>query len=660
MNVNYYGSLALAMADINGGTTANALVDSSNAVVRVDMEDTGAITVSLLANDSHDAMITVEKNLVLELGDKVLSFTEEGCLNLMAGTDVTINGGTLLRVMNDGADSLYLVQTAGKLKINGGSYQISGYHPNGFMAVKAANTSALLEICNAEVSAINGENEVGTGVKAIQTQAVQTHIKGATVTADADILSQAVFGVGRILIKDSTVNANSRRDNSQAVCIPEVNVERVLTIEGSTLNAQSDVLGVHAVYIGGGTASIKGSALNACSHSSYATSLELEAGTTTVEDCRIYAITYSDEDASSSGIENHAGSTIRVKNTTILADAKGDDAIKHPISVAFGNHGTAYVENVTLNGTHSGLSNHGKLYVNGGTYTGYCHGGFYFAHGADGEAFINDAIIRGGHYEGIFDFSSHSGDRYGALYIGGGSGPESSNVTTYLDGCTFDTSDCHRAIIIRGSGNEQNNTIYISNSYLEDGILNEGAIRIDNASHKLYIGAGTNITAASFKNTFLIPDGSGNFPQYPADYIEEGCAVFTDELYRRQPDGYVCSAVNKTFKRPENGKVEIFLYVPPACGVDSSKVAFKLGGMTLFEGSLVSDSSNCGTAFVEYYVKKNSSSNAVHYITNGAGLVDLHASGLVPNDVVDSIAVIALDGAVFPEGTRMYVTVKEI
>ncbi len=636
MNASYYESLALAMADINGGTTANALTDSSNAVVRVDMEDTGAITVTLLANDASNATITVEKDLTLMLEDKVLSFTGDGCLNFAAGTDATINGGTLQRVMNDGADALYLVQTAGKLKINGGSYQISGYHPNGFMAVKAANTSALLEICNAEVSAINGENEANTGVKTIQTQAVQTRITGTTVTADANILAQAVLGVGRILIKDSTINANSRRDLSQAVCMPNVNG----AIEGGL--------------------TIKDSAVNASSNSGYAHGIELAAGTTTVEDCAIYAITYGEEDAGATGIENQRGSTIRVKDTTILADARGDDAINHPISVAFGNGGTAYVENVTLNGTHSGLQNGGKLYVNGGTYTGFCHGGFYFCHGEEGEAYINDAIIRGGHYEGIFDFSSHSGDRYGALYIGGGSGPESSNVTAYLDGCTFDTSDCHRAIIIRGSGNEQNNTIYISNSTLEDGILNEGAIRIDNASHKLYIGAGTNITAASFKNTFLIPDGSGKFPQYPADYIEEGCAVFTDELYRRQPDGYVCSAVNKTFKRPENGKIEIFLYVPPVCGVDSSKVAFKIGGMTVFEGFLMSDSPNCGTAFVEYYIKKDTSCNSVHYITNSAGLADLHASGLIPKDVADSVAVIAPDGAVFPEGTQLYLTVKEI
>ena len=197
------------------------------------------------------------------------------------------------------------------------------------------------------------------------------------------------------------------------------------------------------------------------------------------------------------------GSVI-LKNSTI----KGDSADCHAYnasSVGVSNHGTLYLENCYVNAPHSGVDNHGNLYINGGTYTGYCHGGFYFNHGSTGEAFINDATIRAGNYEGEFDYSEKTADIYGAFYIGSG-----SDATVYLDNCTIDGTGCTQgAFVMRGTDGESNNTVNISNS-----TVTSGTIRIDpDLGHKLNIGMGGNITTDMVNN-----------PAY---------AEVTNDLYRR-------------------------------------------------------------------------------------------------------------------------------
>ena len=117
-----------------------------------------------------------------------------------------------------------------------------------------------------------------------------------------------------------------------------------------------------------------------------------------------------------------------------------------------------------------------------------------------------------------------------AMYIGG---TDESNAN--LDGCFFDASDCHRAIVVRGSSNEQNNTLNLSNCFVTNGTLEDGTIRIDNATLKLNVGRGCNVTSDMFKNYFLELEEDGSVPQTPADYIEEGVVEYTSASYRKFP-----------------------------------------------------------------------------------------------------------------------------
>ena len=173
--------------------------------------------------------------------------------------------------------------------------------------------------------------------------------------------------------------------------------------------------------------------------------------------------------------------------------------------------GTIIANNCYVFGTHSGVENSGTMYVNGGTYEGYGHGGFYFL-GNGSTSYVRNATIRGCNLpDGYTDIG---GGRNGAgFYIGGGSGND--NISVYMDNCNVYGNNKDQAIVLRGSSGEQNNSLYISNSTIPDGYK----IRIDNDTHKLYIGKGNNFTAE--------------------DTNRPSAVVVTDEVYVREvmPNG---------------------------------------------------------------------------------------------------------------------------
>ena len=264
----------------------------------------------------------------------------------------------------------------------------------------------------------------------------------------------------------------------------------------------------------------------------------------------VIATAHKGENADGRGVYVGDKAKLKVYNCSIIADSTPNNVVPGDNTMGIYNNGTTSIENSTVYGNFCGVYNStaernnaedippepGKLYVNGGTYTGFSHGGFYFAHGSDGEAFVNDAIIRGGHYEGIFDYSGvPESTKFAAMYIGGGSDEHNSSMTAYLDGCFFDASDCHRSIVVRGSSNEINNTLNISNCFVTNGTLDDGTIRIDNKDLKLNVGRGCNVTSDMFKNYFLKLEADGSIPQTPANYLEEGVVEYTGELYRKFP-----------------------------------------------------------------------------------------------------------------------------
>ena len=466
----YYASIADAITDINNGVQENEVSSLVDAKVRVFTGDSGVPVVMLLTDVSVDATIDIGKDINLVLGEYKITLAAAARLNFAAGTKCSIiargKGGITKSVVEETTTGIYLVAAHGdSLIVDGGTYTISGVDTVGCIAFASASDCKYLKMDNCTVSAKNAIIQVSGDhvARCVQNQAGVLVVSGCTLNVTAAGPAQCIMGYGTI------------------------------TVNKCDITAYSGGYAVRAVFLLPGTANICDSNISATTASS---------------------------DSYAAGIYNSGGCALTVRDTNILADAQGVSATSGSMSLACNNLGTAYFENVRANGTHSGIQSTGKLYVSGGVYTGYCHGGFYLAHGAEGEAYINDATIRSGNYEGMFDYSDMTGLIYGSMYVG------ANDTTVYIDGCTFDPAGHHISLVLRGSNDEQNITVNISNSTLGDG----GQVRVDNDTHTLNVGVGTDITTDKIVDI----DGT-NQPDR---------VVFTNKLYRKNDSAAVCKGAD--------------------------------------------------------------------------------------------------------------------
>ena len=192
------------------------------------------------------------------------------------------------------------------------------------------------------------------------------------------------------------------------------------------------------------------------------------------------------------GIGNYEGAKMAIANTNVFADAEGS-SVDASYSIGINNSGELKFYSGSVYGVHSGLQNSAgaKLYIYGGTFDGYGHGGIYFSQGENGEAYVENATIKSGEYKGKHDESKFSPAHGGSFYIGGGTKANNSNNKVYMNGCTI-TSVKGTMGVLKGSSGEINNQLYISNSTIESG----KKMRIDE-NQKLFVGKGTNITEAN-------------------------------------------------------------------------------------------------------------------------------------------------------------------
>ncbi len=440
LSETYYTSLSSAIDDINDGVVTRACLPKDKKV-KVGINSEGEIIVTLLADLSEDVEIKVYKNIILILNGKTLTLGGGGRLRFFENTvckiDGQIEGSQIIKTEITGNISSIIGASSSKsLSINGGSYILVGNFETNINCIIASGVE-FFEIDNSTILSINTASILGScRTRAIQTSAKKMHIKNSTITADGEQIVQSV-----LVVKDA-----------------------LLEVENSTIKA----------------------------------------------------ITRNVEDAiSATAIFNNNGATIFVKDSILYGDAPFDDA-ETPCSDGLRNYGVAFLENTNVTGTINGVTQTAvisegslptELYVKGGIFKGYSHGGFYFAHGIDGIAYINDATTMCGGYDGEFvDYylkgennipHSPSGQKtapLGAVYIGGGSDISSSDITVYMDNCTF--GDLGYPIVLRGTDGEQNNTLNMSNCKFLNSTTNNDKyrIRIDNNTHTLNVGIGNDLS----------------------------------------------------------------------------------------------------------------------------------------------------------------------
>ncbi len=353
------------------------------------------------------------------------------------------------------------------------------------------------------------------------------------------VLDTAIEPSSDMILKLGGKSLTFNSDNGINVTSGDVTIDG--TINGSKISLTNDSQKTTLAQVNNGSLTLNGGTYETTANS-VGTEAEPNAsilvgsnGTLTVDDANITA-----EDIGSGtvvGILVESGGSAVVSNSDIEVsafDSLGNDGIRNKGIMTlnntnvsgYGNYtanaaGTAYatnsrginnegimtLKNCNVYGAHSGIRNPGTLYIDGGTYEGYGHGGIYFAGGST-TSYVKNATV--GYTDMKVGYAdSVAGTNSAGFYIGG-----ADNVVIYMDSCEI--SGPMYPFVLRSSGGEENNALYISNSNINEDMTKYP--RNDGSKNRIYIGAGNNFAV---KDVYVEEyseetdvDYSTQFPEY--------------------------------------------------------------------------------------------------------------------------------------------------
>ena len=329
------------------------------------------------------------------------------------------------------------------------------------------------------------------------------------------VLLQDTVTAGMEIAKDMVINLNGHKlsmtDGNITSAIRQNRGNLVVngTKKGSTIEVMNSDKTAGCIRSDAGTLTVNGGTYIATSGKS-ARPIQVDYDcTATITDCEITA--FGGEKTATGGVLNWGTATLT--NCSISAHANYNTNLGEYSMGVYGD-GPLTINNCYVYGTHSSVQCRNTLVINGGTYESPGHGVYISC--ADKIAHIRNATIRFCEMkEGYIHTAGASGP---GLYIGGNS--DRNNVTLYIDNCDIYSKTNNAQIILRGTSGEQNNKVYISNSRLYDLGGAKLYVRIDNLTHKLYLGAGNNFNT---ENTTIkaLYDPSSMLP----------CVIETDKIY---------------------------------------------------------------------------------------------------------------------------------
>lgn len=316
--------------------------------------------------------------------------------------------------------------------------------------------------------------------------------------------------------RDITINLNGKTmscSDSVAVNITAGNVFVDGSSSGSKIVSSGKIFGVDggSLEVNGGTYTSNTSGAGTSSNSAGA--ITVDSGSTLIfNNAKVYA--NDNANGTVSCILGSAGSTIVASGSTIVSTSNGSletAGVRSLGDVTLTNchieaksdytanaAGTAYASNsrgvycegkLELNncyvwGAHAGVTCKGELAINGGTYEGYGHGGLYFS---GSTANIKNAKLYWAEMKEGCIADSVAGTNGAGFYVGG-----ASNITMYMDNC--DVYGTLYGVVIRSSGGEKNNNLYVSNSTVEGSRF---AFRIQKSNSTLLVHTGVGNTFSS-------------------------------------------------------------------------------------------------------------------------------------------------------------------
>ena len=434
---HYYANLSSAISDINAGTDSLEIAPTS-AAVKVLRYDSGKITVKLIEDVSESVQIDISADVDIDLNGHTLYLTTaEAYLNFTEGTNCMVNG-----------------------EADGSEIRKNGTNPSELVYLISANGNSL-KLCGGSyymTGVYRGTYGIYPGSKCANFE-----MEGVSLSVDI-VLSSVAYAIvaqgSRQHISNSTISVNATVSDNP--------------------NQSVSVYGYYQT--GGGDCSVESSSISAVIDGDYLT-------------------TSSKFKAYGFAVKNVTNVT--VKDCVIFADAPGDDAERHGAIgiVQMGTAGTLTCIDTDVTGTHSAAQCARDLYVTGGTFNGYSHGGFYF-NGDGTSAYINNACMVFGEYTGRFTdvFSGSTSIPIGALagFYLGSPDFDKAGISVYMDGCTISGTG-GEAFVVRPAKVGSTNCLYISNTQNNSSasvIRLNGFVGEDNGDRaKMEIGIGCNFTA---------------------------------------------------------------------------------------------------------------------------------------------------------------------
>ena len=526
----YYSTMYDAVQDVNSGTIGNSAditeENKADAVAGIFTDDEGMPNV-ILMQDFETDRLQPNTDMIINLGGNTLSCTGAPVIDSLGGNltiDGRIEGSTI-----KGANANTLQLRAGAVTLNRGNYINES---NTTSTINTIMTAANLTINNANINGVNNGGNI-RGITPSGSPVIS--IENTDITIKSTSQNHTVTGLGstnQLTLSNSSINiegsgaifafqnGQSGKNDSKAnisntsftvksdnttgkrcysiLNYGEVDIDEVDIIQIADTSESAAICDNYKLNANNLNINTKGNAKN--TFGIYASS------TSTVElsNSYIYAeVTdkhISEFDVSCMALANFGTTT--ADNTTFLvsgpyAESGFFNAVSdgtydaYPVAISSG--GNITLNNCTARGMHAGMSSSGgSVVIDGGTYEGFGHGGIYFS-GENTTSYVKNATI--GECENYTGYADN-GTNHAGFYMG-----SNNNITVYMDNCKI--YGLNQPIVMRGSSGEENITLYISNSNIDFENANANAyIRIDDITHRLYIGSGNNFDVSNVKPAF--------------------------------------------------------------------------------------------------------------------------------------------------------------
>lgn len=445
-DLDYYSSLLSAIEDVNNGTIGeNSDSDMKNATAGIFTSEE-SVYVVLLKDSTEKSCMTIRSEMTLILCGNSLSVDDTIAVSVLS--DCTIDGrfeGSSIEMnKDDGQTVTNIFVQAGKCNIIGGSYKVDSVGANA-SCIQVYEGSELI-VSDASISATETENI---------------------------IKSVFVYPNAMLTMENCEVMTNSQKGTVYSIYISEAGCGRLSECEIQSFSEKNICCGLHNQ----GELSVTSCTVNVESLESASCAVE------NMKDIMANNSTFiSKSNINACGVWSRGDLNLTECIAEAYSNYHSDDQGDQSSSIGIMVYGISTITDCYSMGTHSGISVYGETTINGGTYESFGHGGIYFC-GPGKTSYVRDATIRSCEMPEGYTYSKDNDNDTG-FYIGGGLGAD--NIVVYMDNC--DIYGEKYPIVLRGTDKEKYNYWYISNSRINT----ESPIRIDNGSHKLYLGAGNN------------------------------------------------------------------------------------------------------------------------------------------------------------------------